>query len=311
MALQRRTWFLVRLAIYVVVIAVLFAVRGMPDWGALRRLASGETGGPTALTIAGGDLAPPLVASLVAHYRSDYPALTVHLTRGATNQALEDLVNRRADVAFLLRPPTGTEQAELRSVDGDTVIWAPVAIGAVALVSAAGADTTALDLDAVRSLLATGRAEGCLRLYAPDPNEGVWDAARLRLGGPEHAGPEVVFLADPAAVASAVATETGACGLVSTFTVDLAEAGTLAARSLRAGPDAAPVRPTYANLVTGAYPLYHWLYVACRGRGGIEGAKFVTYLASDRGQRQVRRAGAVPARQVARQVVITRDPPGR
>jgi hypothetical protein len=62
--------------------------------------------------------------------------------------------------------------------------------------------------------------------------------------------------------------------------------------------------------VTGDYPLHHKLYVACRATGGIEGTKFVTHLASDRGQRQVRRAGAVPARNVAREIVITRDPPG-
>ncbi|HOX24536.1 MAG TPA: substrate-binding domain-containing protein [Candidatus Krumholzibacteria bacterium] len=310
MSSRRRTWFLIRLAFYVAVIAVLFLVKGVPDWQAFRRLASGKATSDSLLTVAGRDLAPRLVDSLVVQYRADYPQVTVTLTAGGTNQALEDLVNRRADVAFLYRPPTAAEQAQLRTVDGDTAVVVRVAVGGVALVGAAGADTAALDLDAVRELLRTGRAAGCARLYAPDPNDGLWDAARLRCDLPDRTGGDVVFLADETAVASAVASDPDACGLVSTFTIDVAEDDQLVARPVRAESGDPAARPTYTNLVTGAYPLHHWLYVACRGRGGIEGAKFVNHLASARGQRQVRRAGAVPAQQTAREIVITRDPPG-
>jgi ABC-type phosphate transport system substrate-binding protein len=310
MSSRRRTWFLVRLAIYVAVVAVLYVVRGEPDWRAVGRLLGGARDGPAELIVAGSDLAPRLIPPLLDHYRRDYPDLTVNLTGGGTNQALEDLLNRRADVAFLLRPPTAEEQAQLRAVDGDTAVVVAIAIGGLAVVTAAGADSSALDLAAVRRLLATGIIGGCERLYAPDPNDGLWDAARLRLEGPKVPGDAVVFLADAAAVVGAVTQDVGACGLVSTLTVDLEVGGPLSPRPLHAGADQTPARPTYANLVTGAYPLYHWLYVACRGRGGIEGTKFVTHLASARGQRQVRRAGAVPARQVAREILITREPPG-
>lgn len=310
MSQRRRTWFLIRLAIYVAVIAVLYAVRGTPDWQAIRQFATGRTAVDSLLTIAGADLAPWLVEPLVEHYRRDYPALAVRMNPGGTYQALEDLMNRRADVAFLYRPPTAAEQALLRQIDGDTAVVVPVAIGAVTLISSARADTVVLDLDAVRLLLGPGLPASRERLYVPDPNDGLWDAARLCLDAPDQAGPHVVFLADAATVADAVASDTNAWGLVSSFTVDLARDSRLTAQPLRGGPDAEPARPTYADLVTGTYPLYHWLYAACRGRGGIEGAKFVTHLASARGQRQVRRVGAVPARQVAREIIITREPPG-
>jgi len=310
MSQRRRTWFLIRLAIYVAVVAVLYAVRGAPDWQAIRQFATGRTAGDSLLTIAGADLAPWLVEPLVEHYRRDYPALAVRMNPGGTNQALEDLMNRRADVAFLYRPPTAAEQAQLRQIDGDTAVVVPVAIGAVTLISSARTDTVILDLDAIRELLLTGQTASCERLYVPDPNDGLWDAARLRLGAPDQAGPHVVFLADAAAVADAVASDTNAWGLVSSFTVDLARDSRLTAQLLRGDLDAEPARPTSANLVNGRYPLYHWLYAACRGRGGIEGAKFVTHLASARGQRQVQRVGAVPAQQVAREIIITREPPG-
>ena len=65
---------------------------------------------------------------------------------------------------------------------------------------------------------------------------------------------------------------------------------------MRAAPDSAAAAPSYENLAVGAYPLHHVLYAACRGNGSLEGAKFVTHLASARGLRQVERAGVLPAR---------------
>ena len=38
---------------------------------------------------------------------------------------------------------------------------------------------------------------------------------------------------------------------------------------------------------------------------------FVTYLTSDRGQRQIERAGILPARQTLREIVLTRGPIGK
>ena len=72
---------------------------------------------------------------LVAHYRRDYPDLDIRIQGGGTNQALEDLVNRRADVAFLSRPPTPAEQDLFRQVDGDTAIVEPVGIGAIVVLA--------------------------------------------------------------------------------------------------------------------------------------------------------------------------------
>lgn len=282
------------MTLYVIVIAVLFVVRGKPSLAPWTQLLTGRAAADTTLTIAGRDLAPALIDDLLTGYRRDYPALTVTLTAGGTNQALEDLLNRRVDVAFLYRPPTAAEQAQLRTLDGDTAVVIPVAVGGLAVLAAPAAGPVSLTLD--------DPTRGGRRLYAVDPNEGAWDALRGRLGEAD-----VTFLATPGDVARAVVADPGTLGVVSTFT--LADDPSVRRVPVSAPGDTAAA-PTFTNLVTGAYPLYHWLYVACRERGGIQGTKFVTHLASPRGQRQVERAGFVPARQVAREVILTRDPPG-
>ncbi len=305
MTSRRRTWFLIRLAVYIIVIAVLFVVRGRVDLGPARQLLSVATAADSTLTIAGRDLAPVLVDELLAGYSRDYPSLTVTLTAGGTNQALEDLLNRRADVAFLYRPPTASEQAQLRTLDGDTAVVVQVAVGGLALLAASASAPTSMT---VAQVAASAAGRGA-RFYAPDPNEGSWDALRQRLGLSGDTGPAgIVFLADVGAVVAAVAADPGTLGLASTFT--LADDARVRRVALSAAADDTAAAPTFTNLVTGAYPLYHWLYVACRSRGGIQGAKFVTHLASPRGQRQVERAGVVPAQQVAREIILTRDPIG-
>ena len=68
--------------------------------------------------------------------------------------------------------------------------------------------------------------------------------------------------------------------------------------------------PGEDEIATGDYPLHHYLYVSCRPDGGIQGSMFVTHLFSGRGQRTVKRLGFLPAREVAREIVLTTDPIG-
>jgi ABC-type phosphate transport system substrate-binding protein len=70
------------------------------------------------------------------------------------------------------------------------------------------------------------------------------------------------------------------------------------------------VLPTYENIGLGEYPVTHALYASCRNRGDIQGAKFVTHLTGARGQRQIEKAGCVPALLYLREVVLTTHPMG-
>ncbi len=308
MTSRRRTWFLVRMAIYVAVIATLALVRGGVGW---RRIAGtlGADHGHPSLVIAGRDLAPALVDELVGKYRLDYPDLEVTVHGGGTNQALQDLINGRADVALLYRMPDADEVQLFRAADGDTAIVVPVAMGGIVLLAPLHGDTAALPLPELEAFLAGSPSSLKTPLYAPDPNDGLWRAFR---GVPQPATTSrVVLLADAGAVLAAARDGGGALGLASTLTLP----GDLAAAGVRAVPvivddEPAPVAPSDENLAAGRYPLQVRLYAACRATGSIEATKFLTHLAGGRGQRQVERAGYLPDSRVLRDIVLTRRPVG-
>ncbi|MBK8165047.1 MAG: substrate-binding domain-containing protein [bacterium] len=336
---RRRLWLQVRVAIYLAVIAGLLLYRGGVPWHRFVDALKGAGVANPTLVIAGRDLAPPLLESLVAEYRRDYPKLSVSLLPGGTNHALEALLAREADVAFSYRNLTDREQALFREADGDTAIVVSVGLGGLVLLESAGpaADATTLSVADLREALAAlapvtgnGRepepalAPYCARLYVCDPNEGSWEAlfAALDLAAPDEAmagmaaprlGP-VTFLADPASVVAAVAAAPDAWGLVSTLDagIDVAVGAPAGTRFVGVVAEAgqAAVAPGAASIATGVYPLHHFLYAACRGAGGFEGGKFVTHLASARGLRQVERAGVLPARLMARTIQLSRDPVG-
>lgn len=262
--------------------------------------------------MSGGDLAPDLIGRLVSWYRQDYPELELRLLGGGTRQALEDLINRRADVAFLSRPVTADEQRLFLSVTGDSALCFPVALGGLTLLTT-GDGPESLHVSDLRNLLSGGPGPRP-RLYAPDPNSGLWAALALRLDLPEPAGPidRVTFLEDERAVMAAVRADRGTVGLVSSLDLEEDSTGT-GTRLVRIAPDSAgatAAEPTYEKIAAGRYPLFHYLYVACRPGGGIEGDKFVTHLTSARGQRQVERSGYLPSRQVPREIILLTDPVG-
>lgn len=305
----------IRVIIYILIIAALFLIRGRPDVRDLLRQATGGAAADTVLIVSGADQAPALMDRLLADYRRDYPRLRIVVRGGGSAQALEDLINGRAGAAVMSRPPLAGEQKLFAAARGDTVVWHPIALGAIVVVGAAGVPDTSVELETLRRLAGGGSGGDAPRLYAPDPNHGLWDALRQRLELPpdpgEQAPPGVVFLADEQAVAEAVRAEPGAIGVVSSFALgaDPGAAG-LRALAVAAAGGGAPARPLSEEIASGAYPLWHYLHIGCRGRGGIQASKFVTHLTSPRGQRQIERTEFLPARVLPREILLDRRPPG-
>lgn len=332
MTSRRRLFFLVRVAIYLAVVAGLILTRGGVPWKQFTRLVKGAGREDPTLVLAGRDLAPPLLERLAVEYQHDYPALTVSLLPGGTNEALEALLAREADIAFSYRLPTAREQALFREADGDTAIVVAVGVGGLVLLAGAEAGAGPVTLAELRGFIAGlaggngrepagGLAPLCRKLYVCDPNEGSWEALLGALGNAAPAagdamapreGSRVIFLADPAAVIAAVAADPVAWGLVSTLDAGFDPAAGAPTGTRFVGVVAesglATVSPAGASIATGDYPLHHFLYVACRGAGSLEGGKFLTHLAGARGLRQIERAGVVPARLVARTIQLSRDP---
>ncbi|TPW04668.1 MAG: hypothetical protein FD129_2870, partial [bacterium] len=232
---------------------------------------------------------------------------------GGTLPALEQLINRRCDVAFTLRPVSPAEQRLFLETTGDTVLVTRIALGGLVILATADQPRAALGLADLSQLARTGPLATIDRLYAPDPNSGLWAAFRNGLSPEEpdslH-GPNVIFLADEAAVIAAVAGDSRSLGLGSSLSLP----ENLAARGVRvmplSGADSAPVLPDYETIGNAHYPLFHYLYAASRPGGGLEGSMFITHLTSVRGQRQIERAGYLPAQQALRVVVLSTDPIG-
>jgi DNA-binding transcriptional LysR family regulator len=325
MGFGRKSWLRYRVVLYAAVAIGVFLYRNHIDWSRLVPAGINEEDVPRTLVLAGRDLAPGLVDILADHYGRDYPELVITTRTGGTNQALEDLVNGRADAAFLSRPPTPAEQDLFRQVDGDTAIVVPVGVGAVMILAGTGALAgdrpsgafPVMTLEQLGGLMAGDLQSLGDRFYAADPNLGHWAAAARLVGLPaepvDAAG--IVFLADDRQVARAVSDDHRSLGMIASFDLPASPILTLPSpEDSTAGPAVVAVKdpgsgegvpPTYETVVAGAYPLYVSLFVACRAERDIQGGKFVTHLAGGRGQRQIERAGCIPARQVPHEVFLT------
>jgi ABC-type phosphate transport system substrate-binding protein len=312
-------------AFYAAVIAAVFVIRGQMERPGTGLRFSAESDTVKTITLAGLELAPDLVPQIIKKYQDLYPQLHVIPEDGGTVRALEALANRRAAVGLLYRLPTRDERALVRAAVNDTVLCFPVALGGVAILANALSGVESFAMDDLRRLARDEADPRFDRLYAPDPNQGLWDAFRISLGVyeeaarlPASATPEyerITFLKDEAAVIEAVLADPRGLGIASTLSMpdSLPEfADGRAVRAVPVLPDTGlvPVEPGYEQIGYGEYPLYHYLYVACLGNGSTRGSMFVTHLTSDRGQRHVERAGYLPARQSIRQIYLTRHPLG-
>jgi ABC-type phosphate transport system substrate-binding protein len=304
----------VRVAFYAAVAAAVFLIRGQSAQRGLGFRLPTESDTVKTITLVGLELAPGLIPRLVEGYHREFPELRVLLRDGGTVRALEALANRQAAVGLLYRRPTRAEQEIVSSAIDDSVVVYPIALGGIALLANSMSGVRSMTMNDLRRFLRDESDPRFDRVYAPDPNQGLWDAFRSGLGFDlEAAAPErATFLVDEAAVLQAVAADPRGLGLASTLTLpDSAEMG--GARVVAVQPDTGTVavKPGYEQVGYGEYPLYHYLYVGCLKNGSVRGAMFVTFLTGDRGQRQVERAGFLPYRQTWRPVSLTRHPLGQ
>ena len=269
------------------------------------------------LIVAGLDLAPVLIPRLVDAYQRLYPELDIRMQRGGTRKALEDLFNRRADVAFLRRPMKNEDIVIVQAI-GDTALSFPVELGAIAVLISREVEIDSLSVADLREWIQYRGPDGTsfdgasrLHLYAPDPNLGLWTALTRQLDLPESVGESVIWLASDHDVATAVGNDRRGLGFASLLALpeDLNRLGVRTLRIAEA-PEEEAVVPEEGEVATGGYPLYHYLYAACRPEGGATASGFVSFLHSGRGQRLVAREGFLPARDVPREIHLTRQPVG-
>lgn len=269
----------------------------------------GERPGSERMVISGGDNAPALLIQAIVQFRGDYPRVDLQLEGGGTVSALEDLLNKRATVGALSRPPTAREQ-EIAVAHSDSLLCFAVALGGIVIVAPRATGLESLTLAEIRSLISGSPSEvfqsrGITRLYGPDPNSGLWEALLTRLGFQDVFQPRYIPLATGQLVLDAVRQDPNSIGFASDLTYDLA-ADDAGIGLVRVGDDAAHASlPTKSNIAQGSYPLYHNLYLCTTERGDVLGNGFVTYYTQPTGQRWVAKSGFLPARLPAREIRLT------
>jgi ABC-type phosphate transport system substrate-binding protein len=311
---HRPKWLIVRVAFYLLVVVVVIVLRGP----ALRHSGSGfrfstESDTVRTITLAGVELAPELVPQIIDDYTFGAPGMHVRTIEGGTARALEAMANHRAEVGLMYRTPSREERSIMLSAVKDSVLCFPIALGGIEILAHDRSGPDSLGAGDLRRALRGERVAAFDKVYAPDPNQGLWDALRTCLGFSESAPvpPSVTFLKDEKQVVDAVMADPRGIGITSTLSLpDTVVTEGVHAVAIRADKGGAAAMPEYERIGYGDYPLYHYLYAACLANGSVRGAMFVTHLTSDRGQRQIERAGFLPARQTARPIVITRHPLG-
>jgi phosphate transport system substrate-binding protein len=308
--LRARYW------LYALAVVALLVFRLIPS---LRSRAPGHlpaTGAEKSLTVAGLDTAPDLIPRLTGFYQSLYPKLRIETRPGGTIRAVEDLLNKRADVAFLNRPLSAAEDSVVRAVRDSLLIF-PVALSGTLVLASEAAPIESLSVAALRRVMAGGRPSGLglpgsgpVRVFVPDPAQGLWGALVGQLGISDTAAANVTWVTDDRAVVGAVAGDNGAIGLVSSLALD--STGAPGCRRVRVtaelGESAAS--PSGDAVTGGDYPLYHRLFVACHARGGATAFGFVSYMYGEQGQALVRQSGFLPAREIAREIQLAQRPAG-
>jgi ABC-type phosphate transport system substrate-binding protein len=310
-ALPRR-WLVFRVALYAMAIGALFVFRVLPGREGRPRDLALFAPADTTLRISGSQVAPGLVDRLAREYCAEYPRVTPEFRGGGTAHALEDLLNEHAEVAFLNRLPSAAEGQVIRA-NGDSVATYPIALGGIAILASTRSSWSEMSIEGLARTL--GRGAPSLgdpeRVYVPEPNLGLWGAVATQLELGEVAPVLVRWVAGEAEVVAAVAGDVRAIGLASTLALPAGfEDSDVQFVRLRTAASDSSFSPLHEALISGDYPLFHYLYVSCRPGSGIQAAAFITYVFSGRGQRMIDRAGYLPARDVPRLVQLVSRPIG-
>ena len=296
--------------VYALVVLALLVFRIIPDLHSRFpefRLSPGQV--EEQLVIGGSDTAPELIPRVVNYYQKQYPKPALQTRPGGTVAGLEDLLNHRADVAFLSRPLSALEDSVAHAV-GESLLVLPVALAGTLVLTAGTSGPDSLSVSALRDILSGVSSRGTGRTYVPDPSLGLWGAVARQLDLPEEGTPGIIWLRDDREVAQAVVMDPGALGLASSFKVDPAREPGCRAVRITADPAAAAAGPGQAEIAGGQYPLYHYLYAAYRAQPGKQAAAFVTFVHGEKGQALIRNGGFLPAREIAREIQLAQGPVG-
>lgn len=240
-----------------------------------------------------------LVGPLVASWTRAHGEGSARVVgQGSPTGGIRELLDGELDAAFSSRDATPSEDEQAR-VEGfrfdDPASRHVVGVDVVAVAVHPRNPIDALTYDQVIGIFCTATIDswdtlggsGPIRVVVPDPGSGPRALFEDFFCGPKGISPKHE-IASSVHIASVLADDPSAISVVS-----LSErAGK--SMSLRVQPTAAPVRPSQANIVRGAYPLFGDLFLYTRGAPEGELSSFVEWLAGPAGQEVIDEQRFVP-----------------
>lgn len=258
-----------------------------------------EPGKPT-LTIAGSRaLTDTLVPALTETHASTFGTIDFIVEPGGSSDGVKALLRGETDIAATSRGHRPAEQEQARAnrysleAEGARHI---VAVDMVAVAVHPKNPLQTMTYDQVIDIFCTGKLKdweqlglvpGEIQAYTLDPMSGT----RAQFED-FFCGPKGIHTRIPQKTRTEVAQELKDNPLAVAFTSYSAQAGKLLA--LRATPSASPVSPSQANVIRGAYPLAHDLYLYTPGPATGLALDFIDWVATPAGQEVVDEARFVP-----------------
>jgi phosphate transport system substrate-binding protein len=254
----------------------------------------------TGLRLGGSEaLVKRLVVPLVASWERSHGEGSARVVgQGSPTGGIRELLAGDLDAAFSSRDATPSEDEQAR-VDGfrfdDPASRHVVGVDVVAVAVHPQNPIDSLTFDQVIGIFCSGSIDrwdtlggsGPIRVVVPEPGSGPRALFEDFFCGPKGIHPKHE-LASSVHIASVLTDDRSAISVVS-----LSErAGK--SMSLRVQPTAAPVRPSQANIVRGAYPLYGDLFLYTRGAPEGELGAFVDWLSGPAGQEVIDEQRFVP-----------------
>lgn len=255
---------------------------------------------PTGLRLGGSEaLVKRLVVPLAEAWARSRGPGSVHVPgKASTTGGIRELLTGDLDAAFSSRDATPSEDEQAR-VDGwrfdDPDSRHVIGVDVVAVAVHPQNPLESLTYDQVIGVFCTGTitswdslgGTGPLRVLVPEPESGTRALFEDFFCGPKGLS-QRHEIASSVHIASVLGSDPSAISLVS-----LSErAGK--SMSLRVQPNASPVRPSQANIVRGAYPVYGDLFFYTRGQPEGELAAFLQWVSSPAGQDLVDEQRFVP-----------------
>lgn len=263
----------------------------------------------------------PLLEAEVSTFEALYPRADIHVSYHPEAEAIDALMNDSVRLAVVTRRFTKEEKDYFKKIT-ITPTELDVAISAVALIVHRDNRDTLINMDELKALLQGkiskwsdigGKSNAGIEIVFDNPSSGLIRHLKDSVAHVEKLPPNTFAVENNEAVIDYVSENPNALGLIGLEWISDKEDSTSNSflkriRVMSVAGDSTHFKPYQAYLALKYYPLSRRITILSReARTGL-GSGFMAFVASERGQRIVLKAGLVPVTMPLRLVEIHQSP---